>query len=258
MSVPCSEPNCSYTFQNIGLLRNHLKDVHHQDHPTIHETFANKDEFESWKSTYEGENDVRFIFRTYTGKVVRTEYFFCNRSKITRPSQSKNKREKKVNGSVRMEKHCTCGFVVTHKAHVITVRLFPEHYNHILDDSHKQLLSLPNKEKGKLIKRLESGAPRAIILREIRDEYMKTKDTEDAKVIHFTSYDNLYYLNLQCATDWWRKDEDDTTSLKKWIAEYTSDIVYHKFKKSLCPKYPVRTKLYVLYIYIYMILDNSY
>ena len=149
-----------------------------------------------------------------------------------------------------MEKHCTCGFVVIHKAHVTTVKLFPEHYNHILDDTHKQLISNHKKEKAKLIQRLESGAPRAIILREIRDDYMKRKDSEEAKVIHFTSYDNLYYLNLQCATDWWRKDADDTTSLKKWIAEYTSDIVYHKFQESLCPKYPVSTKLFAL-LYIF-------
>ena len=60
----CNEPGCTLQFRTVEYLRNHLNKDHGLDHPESVFTFQTKEEYDSWKVSYEADHFVNFRHNT--------------------------------------------------------------------------------------------------------------------------------------------------------------------------------------------------
>ena len=189
----CSQPGCGLQFRTIELLRKHLVNVHRLNHPEHVYNCQTEQEFISWKEQYEADNLVNFNQRRKYKDVHGIEHITlrCNRCYKYGSSSSAAVKGRKYTVSLIMNVVCTCTLIVSHKMNEIEVHLFPTHYNHDLDISHKQHLKIPKAEKEVIVKRLNDGVPRARIIQDLRKEYSKIPK-KDALPRHYSSAGRVY------------------------------------------------------------------
>ena len=244
--VLCREHNCSAKFHKHLDFRAHLINEHNLEHGEISFDFLSEEEFNLWLFEYEEHNFVKFVKRSsYCSKSnVETRYLRCNRDGH---QTSVSKKLSKETGSRKLNDNCTAGWltiVITDGKYHVT--LYPTHYNHDIDISHKQHLPLPQSVKNDIIKRIRNDVPLPVILLDLKED-LDTIPDEQTKVFHYSSYDNLYYMKTLFAHQFFKKDKDDTVSVQKWISDNPEGIIYHKFQGSLDPNYPVSFFLFNMF-----------
>ena len=140
----------------------------------------------------------------------------------------------------------TCAMVVTVSEIGYCMVLYPRHYNHDLGIEHKQHQPLPRTATKEIIDDLTKGVPLPRLAQNVKNELTNTP-REHCKVKHFSSYDKLYYIQSTQVHQDYRKDNDDTLSVKKWILEHPNDIIYHKLQGNIDVNYQVS---YLYYFFI--------
>ena len=235
--VQCREHNCSASFEKLVDFRVHLINEHNLEHGQISFEFSSEEEFKLWQSEYEENNFVKFVRRSsYKSKnKVETRYLRCNRDGH---ASCVSKKVSKETGSRKLNDNCTAGLTIVISDGKYNVTLYPAHYNHEIDISHKQHLPIPQSAKNDIIKKIEQGVPLPVILLDLKEDLDRIPD-DQTKVIHYSSYNDLYYMKSLFAYQNFKKDADDTISVQKWIAENPERIIYHKFQGHLDPNYPV-------------------
>ena len=119
-SSRCNEPNCSAVFHHIKSLRNHLVLVHKQTHYEETFDFNSEEEYNSWKTDYEIQHSVRFVFK-YINNSKDVKYFFCNRS--GHYTSKRAKKQLSLN-AMKINDNCTCTLKVTHGIFIIIIVVY--------------------------------------------------------------------------------------------------------------------------------------
>ena len=143
---------------------------------------------------------------------------------------SKVKRNVRKIGSVKIDVVCLCCFYVlkSDTTNEFSVRLYPSHYNHNLDNEHKQYLRLHESEKEVIEQKMKAGVPKSRIVQDINNELLSVPK-EKAEIRHFSDYYRLYNIEQGIDDDKCRKHSDDTTSVKMWTKKNPSNLIYSNF-----------------------------
>ncbi|XP_077523009.1 uncharacterized protein LOC144133775 [Amblyomma americanum] len=147
---------------NAFLHRSELLQHHEQEHGFMARRstvqFSSIAEFQAWTENTERKEQAHFIAKrgvTRLSSGATKRYLECHRTRVAVQS-GQGKRQPKAVGSVKCNKHCFAGMVVTQDGEKVTVEYQAEHYGHEKSVTH---LRLSATEVAAIAQKLGIGVP---------------------------------------------------------------------------------------------------
>ena len=148
------------------------------------------------------------------GSGGKTTYYYCSRSGFFR-NTSTDKRYSKLQGTDKLNAHCTAAITLTELNYKTTnhlqVQVYKTHYGHKCSLGH---IRLPYSHREAIAGRLSQGVTIEHILDSIRDNV-----GDSFERIHLTSRKDIRNIERAFGLKGDRRHDDDATSVELWVNE---------------------------------------
>ena len=156
-----------YRFLKTDELIEHMRCDHSKDIFITHKSFPSMPDFKSWKEEYEISSQSFFTLNSAPKRRIgyQSYYYYCNRSG-TYFSKGKGKRGLKIQGSSKINSHCTSFIRVKKFDDDGTVQVeMCEHHTHEVELAH---LPIPQSTKEMVAAKLADGVTITSIVDSVR------------------------------------------------------------------------------------------
>ena len=223
--------------------------MHGQSHEMHEMNFEDQNAYESWLKTYQEQNFVRYIQNSSRKNKEKSKiiFFNCNRDGKSKSKFKKNNiRDAKK--SIKINDFCTSRFSCKIDPDGrITVKLYPTHYNHQIDESQKCILQMSRSDVEQIKEKLGHGVSSSKIRADLARE-ANSLPKEQSRPAHFKTRQDVYYIKKTLGNINGQYDNEDYKSVLQWIEKYPEMLRYSKFQGEIDPKHKVI--FYLLFLHI--------
>ncbi|XP_077501316.1 uncharacterized protein LOC144112334 [Amblyomma americanum] len=212
---------------NVLARRGQLLQHHEQNHGFVSRLsthqFSSYSDFAAWKEMEEMKEKVKFIASSgpkHSSSGVMQMCLLCNRSGM-HVKAGEGKRQPKLVGSVKCNKHCFATMAVTQEGENVTVEYQAERYGHDKSVKHQRLTST---QKNAIAAKLSLGVPSKRILLDAH-----ATGGDELNVLHTLNRHDVYNVKRKFHIGYEeQKDPDEFVSMRTWIDELqeTSALLY--------------------------------
>lgn len=171
-------------------------------------------EFLHWKDDIQHETNSEFVKSTGSkkGDDTHTTYFYCNRSGFF-ASKSSGRRHSKLQGSAKIDAHCTAAITMTKQVHSGNILAYAckTHYGHQCTLGH---IRLQTSEREVIAGKLAQGVRVQHILDTVRDNL-----GDKFQRIHLITRKDIANIEKAYGLKVDRRHDDDATSVMLWVEE---------------------------------------
>ncbi|XP_077515326.1 uncharacterized protein LOC144125630 [Amblyomma americanum] len=218
-SYSCDQ--CTNVFGRRGQLLQHHKQNHGFVSRLSTHQFSSYSDFAALKEIEEMKEKVKFIASSWPKRWSSgvTQMYLWNRSGM-HVKTGEGKRQPKLVGSVKCNKHCFATMAVTQEGENVTVEYQADHYGHDKSVKHQRLTSTQNAIAAKL----SLGVPSKRILLDAH-----ATGGDELNVLHTLNRHDVYNVKHKFHIGYEeQKDPDEFVSMRMWIDELqeTSALLY--------------------------------